>query len=133
MSYLVSRFSPFKLSSNNASVSIVAGSSVTMTHHATGLCANNTSAVTSTTGRLLIANIRTSSDGIFNSYFNFDPVQTVSANCSGSEIRASGPGSAVGAELGAALAPASYTPKINVGGGVLSTQQMLSESWVLSL
>jgi len=133
MSYLVSRFSPFKLSSNNASVSIVAGSSVTMTHHATGLSQNNTSAVTSTTGRLLIANIRTSSDGIFNSYFNFDPVQTVSANCSGSEVRASGPGSAVGAELGAALAPASYTPKISVGGGILSTQQMLSESWVLSL
>ena len=133
MSYLVSRFSPFKLSSNNATVSIAAGSSVTMTHHATGLSQNNTSAVTSTTGRLLIANIRTSSDGIFNSYFNFDPVETVSANCSGSEIRASGPGSAIGAELGAALAPSSYTPKINVGGGVLSTQQMLSESWVLSL
>jgi len=132
MSYLVSRFSPFKLSSNNASVSIGAGSSVTMTHHATGLCANNTSAVAST-GRLLIANIRTSSDGIFNSYFNFDPVQTTIANCAGSEIRASGPGSAVGAELGAALAPASYTPKINVGGGILSSQQMLSESWVLSL
>lgn len=133
MSYRTTRFSPFKLSSNNASVSIVAGSSVTMTAHATSLCANSASAVTSTNGRLVVANIRTSSDGVYNSYFNFDPVQTVQANCSGSEFRASAPGSAVGAELGAAIAPTSYTPKINVGGGLLSAQQLLSESWVLSI
>lgn len=133
MSYLTKRFSPFKLSSNNSSVSITAGTSVTMTDHATALCANGASAVTSTNGRLVLANIRSSSDGVYNSYFNFDPVETLQANCSGSEIRASVPASAVGAEIGAAIAPVSYTPKINVGGGTLSSQQLLSESWVLSI
>ena len=133
MSYLVSRFSPFKLSSNNVSVSINAGSSVSMTVHATALSTNSTSAVTETNGRLLVANIRTSSDGVYNTYFNFDPVETVAASCSGSQSPASAPASAVGAELGAAIAPSSYAPRINVGSGFFSVQQMLTESWVLSI
>lgn len=133
MSYLTKRFSPFKLSSNNASVSITAGTSITMTDHATALCANSASAITATSGRLVVANIRTSSDGVYNSYLNFDPVETLVANCSGTELRASVPASAAGAELGAAIAPSSYTPKINVGTGLLSSQQLLSESWVLSI
>ena len=131
MSFLVSRFSPFKLSSISDVVNIDTGSSVTMNAHSTALAINSTSAVTSTLGQLLVCNIRTTSVG--NNYFNFDPKETLQANCSGSELRASAPASASGSEIGAALAPASYVPKVNVGGGLIPASAMQTESWVLSL
>jgi hypothetical protein len=133
MSFLVSRFSPFKLSSISGVININTGSSVTMNAHSTALAVNSTSAVTSTLGQLLVCNIRTTATDYANAYFNFDPKETVQANCSGSEFRASAPASAIGSEIGAALAPASYVPKVNVGGGYLPASAMQTESWVLSL
>lgn len=133
MSFLVSRFSPFKLSSISAVVNINTGSSVTMNAHATALGVNSTSAVSSTSGQLLVCNIRTTASDYANAYFNFDPKETVQANCSGSEFRASAPASAIGSEMGAALAPASYVPKVNIGGGYLPASAMQTDSWVLSL
>jgi hypothetical protein len=133
MSYMARRFSPFRFSSISGLVGINTGSSVTMTAHASCLGINNTSAVTSTLGRLLMTNIRTTAPSPDYAYFNFDPKETVPANCSGSEYRASAPASAVGSEMACALAPASYVPKVNIGDGYLPSSTMQTDSWVLSL
>lgn len=133
MSYMARRFSPFRFSSISGTFSITTGSSIGMNVHASSLGANNTSAISSTLGRLLMTNIRTVAATPDNAYFNFDPKETVPANCSGSEYRASAPASAVGSEMACAIAPASYTPKVNVGDGYLPSSTMQTDSWVLSI
>ena len=133
MSYMAQRFAPFRFSSIFGVASINSGSSVTMTAHASCLGINNTSAITNTQGRLLMTNIRTVASNASYAYFNFDPKETVPANCSGSEYRASAPASAIGSEIACALAPASYVPKVNIGDGYLPSSSMQTDSWVLSL
>ena len=130
MSYLAGKASVFLLASTTSpSSTISAGLVVNMTRQASAF-GSSSCFIASTSGSLALANLRTSASSENAAYWNFDPVQTLAANCSGSELRLGSGASAAGSEIAAAIAGSSYVPHITVGTGASLSGSVLTESFV---